>query len=838
MKTRFGIIMILAAAMSLPFPFHLCAEGHGKLEFSRPATWWNEALPLGNGRLGAMVFGNPVQEQLQLNEESIWSGQPNSNVNPKVEYTRYIPQVRDLIYQGEFQAATDLATATVIPSESRGWNSGMEYQTFGSLRITYPDHGRYHDYHRELSLDDAIAVTTYTADGVRYRQEVFTSFADNVVITRITADRKGAVNFVLSYTSPYIVASRQQARGGYTGAETVVDGSDMVFIGRSDDHEGVNGNVHFQGRTRVLLEGGRQAATDGGMITVEDADAATIYTSIATNFVNWKDIGADPAARAREYLDAAVKKSYQQAREDHIKIFKSYMDRVSLDLGGTPDGRDTDVRVADFANTRDKDLVSTYFNYGRYLLICSSQPGGEPANLQGIWNDSLTPIWDSKYTTNINLEMNYWLSESCNLSDLGQPLFKMIDELYESGKETARIIYGVDGWILHHNTDIWRVTGPTDATTGLWMGGSGWMCRHLWEHYLYTGDREFLAHAYPIMRDAAIFYDQFMTYEPTHGWLVTCPSNSPENSYTSPKGERAHLLSGPYMDTEIIMELWTSVIKSARLLGTDEDYARRLEGRMKELAPLQIGRWNQLQEWLVDMDNPKDNHRHVSHLYALYPSNLISPYRTPQLTEAVKTSLVARGDASTGWSMGWKVCLWARLLDGDHAEKLITDQLSLITRRSTGVGGTYPNLFDSHIPFQIDGNFGCTAGIAEMFLQSHDGFVNILPALPTNWKDGKVSGLMARGGFEVSIEWKDGKVSTIEVLSGNGGNLRLFSTTPLKAKGLRKAVGANPNPLFTVPGVPETLVSEEATPGNFNAPQGYFYDLATVPGQTYTIYRK
>ena len=837
MRIRLNAIS-LCAVLALLIPCQLLADGHGKLEYSRPATWWNEALPLGNGRLGAMVFGNPVQEQLQLNEETIWSGHPNSNVKADADYLKYIPQVRDLIYQGEFQKASDLATERVIPSETGGWNSGMKYQTFGSLRITFANHGRFREYHRELSLDDAIAVATYTADGVKYREEVFTSFADNVIITRLTADHKGALNFILSYTSPYIVASGQQARNGYTGAEAIADGGDMALIGRSDNHEGVNGHVTFEGRTRVILEGGRQAATAGGIITVDGADAATIYTSIATNFVNWKDISADPGARARAYLDAAVQKPYGQAREEHIKIYKKYMDRVSLDLNSRSDGRDTDVRVADYANTRDRELVSTYFNFGRYLLICSSQPGGEPANLQGIWNDSLNPIWDSKYTTNINLEMNYWLSESCNLSEMGQPLFKMIDELYESGKLTARMMYGVDGWILHHNTDLWRVTGPTDATTGLWVGGSGWLCRHLWEHYLYTGDREFLAHAYPIMRDAAIFYDQFMTYEPTHGWLVTCPSNSPENSYTSPKGERAHLLSGPAMDTEIVMELWTSVIKSARLLGTDEEYARRLENRLKELAPMQIGRWHQLQEWLVDKDNPTDNHRHVSHLYALYPSNFISPYRTPQLTEAVKTSLMGRGDASTGWSMGWKVCLWARLLDGDHAEKLIKDQLSLITRSSTGVGGTYPNLFDSHIPFQIDGNFGCAAGIAEMFMQSHDGFVNILPALPSSWKDGKVSGLMARGGFEVSIQWKDGKVSTIDVFSRNGGNLRLFSTVRLQAKGLRKALGDNPNPLYTVPGIPATLINSETPPPSFQAPHGYMYDLATQAGKSYTIFRK
>ena len=433
--------------------------------------------------------------------------------------------------------------------------------------------------------------------------------------------------------------------------------------------------------------------------------------------------------------------------------------------------------------------------------------------------------------------MNYWPSEVTNLTALNEPLFRLIKEVSESGKESAKIMYGSNGWVLHHNTDIWRVTGAIDnAPSGMWASGGAWLCRHLWEHYLYTGDKEFLREIYPIMRGAGLFFDETMVKDPEHGWLVACPSNSPENTHAG-SNNKASTAAGCTMDNQLIFDLWNQIITASNILGTDQEYAKHLEGRLKEMAPMQIGHWGQLQEWMYDWDNPKDIHRHVSHLYGLFPSNQISPYRTPELFDAARTSLIHRGDPSTGWSMGWKVCLWARLLDGDHAYKLITDQLTLV-RNEKKKGGTYPNLFDAHPPFQIDGNFGCTAGIAEMLMQSYDGFIYLLPALPTIWKDGEVKGLMARGGFELNMSWKNGKISKLTVTSHNGGNCRLRSLNRLSGKGLKTAKGTNPNPLYEVPQIAEPLINKEAKLNKVELKKTFLYDLPTKAGETYTIIGK
>lgn len=790
-----------------------------KLWYDQPAHVWTEALPLGNGRLGAMLYGNPAAEQLQLNEETIWAGRPNNNPSP--EAREWLPKIRELVLAGKYKEAQDLCTAHVKSKT----NQGMPYQPFGDLRLNFPGHTRYTNYYRELSLDSARAVVRYEVDGVRFQRETFTSFPDQVVITRVTASQPGKVTFNATMTSPHqdvIITS---------------EGNDITLEGVSSLHEALKGKVQFQGRTTVKTRGGVVTNRDG-VLTVEHADEAIIYTSIGTNFNNYKDITGDYIARAKDYLAKAVGKDYADAKDRHVKYYEQFQNRTSLHLGedryaDVP----TDKRVENFKRTNDAFLVATYFKFGRYLLICSSQPGGQPANLQGIWNDKLFPSWDSKYTCNINLEMNYWPAEVTNLTDLNEPLFRLIREVSETGKESAQVMYGSDGWVLHHNTDIWRVTGAIDnSPSGMWASGGAWLCQHLWQHYLYTGDEEFLRKAYPILKGAALFFDQVMIKEPTHGWLVMCPSNSPENTHAG-SGNKATTAAGCTMDNQLVFDLWHAVIRSSEILGEDADYAAHLKSRLTELPPMQVGRWGQLQEWMFDWDNPDDQHRHVSHLYGLFPSNQISPYRTPELFDAARTSLIHRGDPSTGWSMGWKVCLWARLLDGDHAYKLITDQLTLV-RNEKKKGGTYPNLFDAHPPFQIDGNFGCTAGIAEMLMQSYDGFIYLLPALPSVWKEGEVKGLAARGGFELDITWKEGKVSRLVVKSRLGGNCRLRSLNRLSGKGLSKARGENDNPLYAVDPVAAPLINKEAKLNPVELKKTYLYDLKTEPGGEYVLLGK
>lgn len=811
--------IVLSACILLATSSVCFAAQEYKLWYDCPAQVWTEALPLGNGRLGAMVFGNPAMEQLQLNEETLWAGRPNNNANP--DALEYIPKVRELVFAGKYLEAQTLATEKVMAKT----NSGMPYQTFGDLRIAFPGHARYDNYYRELSLDSARAVVSYRVDGVNYRREMITSFTDQVVMVRLTADAPGKITFNAVLTTPH------------QDALIATDGDCVTLSGVSSWHEGLKGRVEFHGRLTTKIKGGNSCCKDG-VLLVENADEAVVYVSIATNFNNYQDITGDQVQRAKDYLTKALKQDYREAKKSHVAFFKQYMDRVSLDLGANKEEAvTTDMRVQNFGNTNDAHLVATYFQFGRYLLICSSQPDGQPANLQGIWNDKLFPSWDSKYTCNINVEMNYWPAEVTNLSELHEPLLRLTKEVSETGRETAKIMYGADGWVLHHNTDIWRITGALDkAPSGMWPSGGAWLCRHLWERYLYTGDVGFLRSAYPIMKEAGRFFDEIMAKEPVHGWLVVCPSNSPENTHAGSNG-KATTAGGCTMDNQLIFDLWTSIITTARLLGTDAGFANHLEQRLTEMAPMQIGRWGQLQEWMFDWDDPEDVHRHVSHLYGLFPSNQISPYRTPELFDAARTSLIHRGDPSTGWSMGWKVCLWARLLDGNHAYKLITDQLTLV-RNEKKKGGTYPNLFDAHPPFQIDGNFGCTAGIVEMLMQSYDGFIYLLPALPDVWKEGEIKGIIARGGFELDIRWKAGKVDRLVVKSHKGGNCRLRCLTKLSGKGLKKAKGDNPNALYAVPAVRKPLINEQAKLNGVELKKTYLYDLDTKAGEEYVIVGK
>ena len=793
-----------------------------KLWYKQPSgNTWENALPIGNGRLGAMVYGNVEKETIQLNEHTVWSGGPNRNDNPLALDSLAI--IRQLIFEGKQKDAERIAGRVIITKKSHG----QKFEPVGSLQLAFVGHENFSNYSRELDIERAITKTSYTVNGITYTRQALASFPDRVVVMRLTASKPGSISFTAFFTTP-------QKRAVIKTTPT----KELTIFGTTSDHETVKGMVNYKGIVRIKLESGSLNANDTSL-TIKDANAVTIYISIATNFNNYHDISGDENKRAADYLNKAFPKSFAAILPAHVAAYQEYFNRVTLDLGTNNAAANlpTDERLKNFNSINDPSFVTLYYQFGRYLLISSSQPGGQAANLQGIWNDKINPPWDSKYTININAEMNYWPAEKTNLSELHEPFLQIVKDMSVAGQQTAEDMYGARGWVAHHNTDIWRATGPIDGPNwGVWSAAGGWTSQHLWEHYLYSGDKNFLSSIYPVLKGASTFYIDYLVEHPKYHWLVINPDESPENTSRAHQGSA--LEAGVTMTNQILFELFSTTIKAAEILKKDVAFVDTLKQIRKRLPPMQIGQYGQLQEWLDDVDDPKDNHRHISHLYGLFPSNQISAYRTPELYSAAKNTLIQRGDVSTGWSMGWKVNWWARMLDGDHAYKLIQNQLSPVDPASRG-GGTYNNLFDAHPPFQIDGNFGCTSGITEMLMQSADGDIHLLPALPDQWETGTITGLRAIGGFEIiSMEWKNAKLVKLIIRSMIGGNLRLRVPNEITLSGgntLRIATGKNVNPFYQIEETPAPIISPKAIITKPQLKETFIYDLPTQANKTYTL---